>query len=240
MPHLHDEEKPDNDEASHVSSGSKSAESGSKGICPATESAAKELLSLATLAEKHAKSNASAQQPSQSDDADSVGRAGLLTSGDAHPSSEAHFFAEESRHLPPRSPGMGPRWGVVAGHHPPPRFHGFARHGVMPRMYPGPMGGPAVGGPMGEHPPYIRRAGGYPMWSTSPRPPYHRVPGSPSPLPHSFRGAVPPHMARQCSANDDDSSVSSGTKRSNASYPAKSILKKPRVESTAASSCCCF
>lgn len=241
MPHLHDEDKANTDDASQVSACPKSVDSGSVPVCPVAESAANKLLSLAAMAEDHAKRNA--EPPQKETEAPQQVEGHCPSPSVIHLVSRPPPFVEDSRQqLPPPSPGMGPRWGVVSHH---PRFHGF----VMNRMYPGPMSGPAAGGSpvtMAGHPMrHMRRGGGrggFPVWTVSPRPPYRPPPhhkGSPSPLLPSFRS--PFIMTRQSSSNDDDSSASSGrgggSKRPSVGYPTKSILKKPRVETpTTASS----
>lgn len=236
MPHLHDEKMVDADNAPGASVCSKSVESGAETVCPVAENAANSLLSLAALAEQHGKSSA----PPQKDETEALQQVGA----DAPSISPSLSVAErpsfeEQRHNPPLSPGMGPRWGVVSQHS---RFHGYVRQAAMPRMYPSPLGGPHPGSPMAEHPvQYMRRGsrGGFPMWTASPRPPYHPPPihgACPSPLPSSFRGpVVQQYMNRQSSSNDDESCGSSGgrgaaVKRVSLGYPTKSILKKPRVE----------
>lgn len=258
MPHLHDED-------SNADDTSQSAAS-CEAVCPAAESAANKLLSLAAMAEEHGKSSA-AELPTKKTTDSAAEAAELAQKEDAEPPqlveghTPPHALARQvGRHPPPYaledsqgrllppSPGMGPRWGGPLGHHP--RFHGFVR--PMHRVYPGgPMGGAAAGSPVAEHPvrymhgpPSARGGrGGFPMWTAaSPRPPY-RPP--PSPLPPAFRSPVQQtYMSRQFSqtSNDDDCSVSSGRggpgpKRPAVGYPTKSILKKPRVDTpTTASS----
>ena len=246
MPHLHDEKASDNDDASRASECSKSVHSAGEELSAreAAESAASKLLSLAALAEVHGKATA--------DDSEKGGAPDAASNQEAHPPPPSPSLAmrrpsyENGR--PPMTPGMSNRWGMVghpAAHFPP----GYYRPGAMHPMYTSPMmaaagRSPSSGGSPDEALSRGSAGGGFPMWSAAPpRPPYHphMHRGAPSQLPPAFRGHMPPSfMTRQSSStsNDDESSVASARraapKRAAMGPAAKSILKKPRLETSPA------
>jgi hypothetical protein len=240
MPHLHDEKKADNDDASHVSECSKSVGERSC-TSAAAESAANKLLSLAQMAEEHSKVNT---DPGKSKEG---GDESVDATANRHPTSPSPNTMRppfDTCRQATLRPGMGPRWGMVGVPPHIPRdmgplggaMHGFFGQGAMRPMYP-------PGAPMKATSPdaspggFIRRGGrgGFPMWTTPPRPPYHPHAQGRSPLPTAYRGPVsPPYMNHSSPSYEEEQNANgkrSPPKRVSMER-GKSILKKPKRESS--------
>jgi hypothetical protein len=234
MPHMNGVQTADSDMSSDGSICSSNL--GAEG--DVAVSATNRLLSLAAVAEVHAKSSADSAEAKEGS---TTVEAPTSCSPTVVPSTTQQLqHPEEGPEVPMVVPGMGHRWGPV-GH--PPRYPRYFPQPPMRLIFPPDHS--SAGSPIpAEHSPgrFIRRGppppprGGFPMWAGPPPPPYHPhsygvVVGPASLSPHFRRPFPPPFMTHQYSKSEDiQQEPGVHAKRPSPGYPPKSILKKPRTD----------